>query len=973
MFVAELCPSLALFGTKPAVMSTCSTDFTPLAQNSSVSQDPHRHDLYVGAMNPISPTKSLRRRLRVLITVLSFALLVVACGSSTSDDTATPATDAQTTEPAVATAVEPDDADADSDHSEDDHSDEDHSDEDHSDDDHDHSDDDDHDHSETAGVDVGLFFDGALTGDATTEECTLSGGAVSTCLRLTASGAPVTYETGPFCPDTIDDTTDAGGIWFDGNGVYELDGEFIVGLAELYDDDNWLLYNEDGTINVTETAEEFDLAARPNVDPSLQNHCVEGQLAWLDNGEPVTSSVVIPAEPVLADAASSPQGNWGVTLDGVVIAASAPVDAILGAYTIAAFDDCGGHYNPTDGYHLHGAVGCSELEASSADETPMFAYAMDGFPIHSPLDDPSAFDLDECNGHTTEEDGYHYHANNAAENQVLECLMGQTVATGGDAGAAGGRPDRPERPENGAAPGAGEEQEGAVAASTETQDGTSTVAGVEAAQWSDNVTITVSGNDSFRFESDGLPSHELPDQFLIPNEGNMPPFTGDDIAGEFSIANTAEILTASPLDVEITVSPVYSDTATDTSLSTIGVMISGAPIFNDYEDMSREFVALDDNLSLDGVYFIDACNGHPLASGASYHYHGVPYCITDTVDVPGEHSTIIGVLLDGFPVYGSSDVGGVALTNADLDECSGHFGPTPEFPEGIYHYHLTEDASPYSIDCFHGVIDYGGGGPGGAGGPGGGDRPPRPEGGPPAGDGGPPAGQDATADETAAATPVDPDELATRAEVALAAQWADNVDISVDGSSLIFESDGLPSHEYLDVYLADGRDGKYIAGGVDSYNASFEILLVPQQAGSPTQTPGGAIGVAISGAVFFDPYEGDGSGTVANDDNETIDGIPFIDACGGHPLPNGISYHYHGIPFCITDALDEPGQHSEIIGYLFDGYPIYGPQDVDGEEPTDLDECHGHVGETPEFEGETYHYHVTSSDNYISECFTGVS
>ena len=78
----------------------------------------------------------------------------------------------------------------------------------------------------------------------------------------------------------------------------------------------------------------------------------------------------------------------------------------------------------------------------------MFGYAMDGYPLHSPLDDDAASaDLDECNGHTTEADGYHYHANNAAENQVVECLIGQTVA-GADAagGGPGGAPPRAERP-----------------------------------------------------------------------------------------------------------------------------------------------------------------------------------------------------------------------------------------------------------------------------------------------------------------------------------------------------------------------------------------------------------------------------------------------------------------------------------------------------------------------------------------------
>ncbi len=83
---------------------------------------------------------------------------------------------------------------------------------------------------------------------------------------------------------------------------------------------------------VTETAEEFEAAAPPDVDPSLENHCVEGRLEWLENGEPITT-VLIPVTPVAADASSQPQGNQGVTLDGVVIAASAPVDLILEAPT----------------------------------------------------------------------------------------------------------------------------------------------------------------------------------------------------------------------------------------------------------------------------------------------------------------------------------------------------------------------------------------------------------------------------------------------------------------------------------------------------------------------------------------------------------------------------------------------------------------------------------------------------------------
>jgi YHYH protein len=92
-----------------------------------------------------------------------------------------------------------------------------------------------------------------------------------------------------------------------------------------------------------------------------------------------------------------------------------------------------------------------------------------------------------------------------------------------------------------------------------------------------------------------------------------------------------------------------------------------------------------------------------LQSGHGYHYHGVPECIKNA-GASGQHSPIIGVLFDGFPVYGKKGPGGKAMTNENLDECSGHMGPTPDFPKGIYHYHLTSDKAPYSIDCYHGDV-----------------------------------------------------------------------------------------------------------------------------------------------------------------------------------------------------------------------------------------------------------------------------
>ena len=270
--------------------------------------------------------------------------------------------------------------------------------------------------------DISLFFDGALAEDVTTEPCTLSDGTEATCNRITVVGLPVDHAVGPFCPPTISSTAAEGGIWFDGVGLYDIDGEFIKGLAALYSDDNWLLYDEDGHVNITDTQEAFDGAARPNVAPEYQNHCVGGRLAWLPGGQPVTTTVLIPTSPVVADAPALRAPLLGVTLNGVRIDGSAPVRDILRAYTIAAFDDCGGHFNPFEGYHMHASMGCSGIEVEG--HGLHFGYALDGYAIFTALAEEATSDLDPCGGHHSDALGYHYHAAPAAENSVVRCLTG---------------------------------------------------------------------------------------------------------------------------------------------------------------------------------------------------------------------------------------------------------------------------------------------------------------------------------------------------------------------------------------------------------------------------------------------------------------------------------------------------------------------------------------------------------------------
>ena len=42
------------------------------------------------------------------------------------------------------------------------------------------------------------------------------------------------------------------------------------------------------------------------------------------------------------------------------------------------------------------------------------------------------------------------------------------------------------------------------------------------------------------------------------------------------------------------------------------------------------------------------------------------------------------------------------VDSTDLDECNGHTTATPDFPDGIYHYHVTA-TFPYISGCYRGT------------------------------------------------------------------------------------------------------------------------------------------------------------------------------------------------------------------------------------------------------------------------------
>ena len=283
-----------------------------------------------------------------------------------------------------------------------------------------------------------ILADG-LESDITEVDCTLSDGSETTCYRIEIKGAPADHAVGPFCPRTTSDTAEDVGIWIENDQVYDLTGQFITELATFYNDDKWALFN--GTdVNVTETQEACEAAARPDVDPQYNNFCVECSLDYVDGG--IVQEFLIPKTPKAAATPSEIGGmnSVGIALNGGFFDPPAPTDAILAAYTIAAFDDCGGHINTNAGYHYHAATGCTKEVAQEDNHAPLIGYALDGYAMHAMVGDDGIeeTDLDNCRGHEDAVRGYHYHVASAGENMFIGCFNGLIV---GDADTGGGGGD----------------------------------------------------------------------------------------------------------------------------------------------------------------------------------------------------------------------------------------------------------------------------------------------------------------------------------------------------------------------------------------------------------------------------------------------------------------------------------------------------------------------------------------------------
>jgi hypothetical protein len=200
------------------------------------------------------------------------------------------------------------------------------------------------------------------------------------------------------------------------------------------------------------------------------------------------------------------------------------------------------------------------------------------------------------------------------------------------------------------------------------------------------------------------------------------------------------------------------------ALGEVAIAINGVPFYGPEDGPGGDAVASHHGMYVEDRQAIElgVCHAHS-GQGGTYHYHADANClhwhpeVGETIEdydisapavvatntANGSHSAVIGVAFDGYPVYGfwgydaNMDIvemkssyrlkdGETGYNGIDdyeyveglghLDMCNGHFGPTPEFPDGIYHYHSAmvngEGAMgfPYFLLCYHGEAEFSDGG-----------------------------------------------------------------------------------------------------------------------------------------------------------------------------------------------------------------------------------------------------------------------
>lgn len=190
--------------------------------------------------------------------------------------------------------------------------------------------------------------------------------------------------------------------------------------------------------------------------------------------------------------------------------------------------------------------------------------------------------------------------------------------------------------------------------------------------------------------------------------------------------------------------------------------------------------------------------------------------------------------------------------------------------------------------------------------------------------------------------------------------------ITFDGTLVTIKCNALPDH--TSAYYQTGNplyqafSGTTFGGNtfainpnrISTQNITLKIPVNPVVDAAHQATPMGVIGVALNGVPFFNQYAAGGSPLTGE--------INSFDQWWGHPQMTGM-YHYHVEPLYLTTVRSTKWG---LMGFLLDGFPVYGPKEENGSDPTGLDAYHGHTHATVDFPSGIYHYHFTTAAPYLN-------
>ncbi len=248
-------------------------------------------------------------------------------------------------------------------------------------------------------------------------------------------------------------------------------------------------------------------------------------------------------------------------------------------------------------------------------------------------------------------------------------------------------------------------------------------------------------------------------------------------------------------------------------------------------------------------------------------------------------------------------------------------------------------------------------------------------------------------------------------------------------TTVTVQSNGIPTYQYVAL----------TPNGLQAKSYTFTFPRFPAIAASTTPVPLlGNMGVAVNGIPIYAVNEGPQPASDAYGDPIAA---AILDQCGSHSAQQGTFHNHKLVVKCLTQAAVSESQPwndpdpsssvpSPIIGYAFDGFPLYGPYEctditctsvqtmlsswdstgyqagtqgcassaacsngyctavmIGGVQTTAcvpktcvwsnnaysakvgsayLDQCNGHIGP-----GGDYHYHATATFPYLVGCYRG--